>query len=313
MLPAKDDLRGIKEVARRCADKATLREELGDLLGCGEQGCAYSVVGNSNVVIKVTPLESRSAIESWLQEAHVGCTLGILGIAPRIYRSFECSGYGFIVMERLVDASRMPGPGGALIREYDDCDKKNKNWKSDCFKRDHISLMPPKIQKEFIDVFAKAIENGFLHMDNHIENIGFLLPSLKPCLFDFGFTQKRTLRGPDASMALAFSIGQILEHCPVEEMRITLFFATFCELIGIPNSVDALRTAYPMPRTKALLSSTLSSIKRKYFAQANADLYVGTECYAYVLGVPLEKRLTTMSSIFIDEIYDIRQNKYSRI
>ena len=312
-MPAKDDLRGIKELADRCSSSANLEQHLGDLLGCGEQGCAYSVVDNKDIVIKVTPLQNREDLKVWSSEALIGCTLGSINLAPKIYRSFDCSGYGFIVMERLSDAAKMPAAlGHAVIREYDaGCDRSNKSWKADCFKKDHLSRMPVEIQKEFINVFRKAIENGFLHMDNHIENIGFL-PNLQPCLFDFGFTQRRHLRASDALMALAFSIGQVLEHCPVEELQSTQFFATFCEIIGLPNSLEDLKKNYQNPRSTADTKKTLAKIKQKYVNELNGDVYVGTICYAHILGVPLERRFSGVISIFSDEIYLIRQNKFMK-
>jgi len=289
------------DIANRCLSASDFRFALGHILGCGEQGCAYSISDDPTKVIKITPFKSADQREAWINEVKIGCELGHLGVAPIIFKSFQCSAYGFIVMSKLMDATK--NPDGRQVRIYDaSCDRLKSDWKSECDKLDHLSVMPEDIQKAFVEVLQVAIDHNFVHMDNHIENIGYLTDgrSIKPCLFDFGFTQRRHMTPDIKKYALAFSIAQILEHCPYEEMQRTYFFRAFLEILGLRDL-----SGFQVPARR---SDSLAIIKANYNETPNADIILGTLCYCYIL--PLEKPTPARGSIFLDAIYEIRGGKF---
>ena len=197
-------------------------------LGCGEQGCTYALVQNPDKVIKITPFwdtkeekparaDMKENADKWYNEACLGEFLGEIEerIAPRIHQFFECDDHGYIIMEKISVAEkfyvRQKGREQlVIIREKEDGVV------------DHINLMPAAMQYGFIEKLTVMISNGFIHMDNHIGNLGFIFGSTTtPILFDFGFTVQRELSKADKSWALAFSLFQIIEHCPQEEVEQT--------------------------------------------------------------------------------------------
>jgi hypothetical protein len=256
------------------------------------------VADDANAVIKITPLSDDESARAWENEAAIACAIGDAGAAPKIYRTFQCNKFGFIVMERLIDGRKLPN--GTVIREYP-CGNKNE-----CDPVDHLERMPENIQAGFIRALETSIRAGYMHMDNHLENIGYLGPDHRPCLFDFGFTQKRTFLGRDFGFAMAFSLGQILEHAPVVDMSETLFFRDFLRVLGV-DSMAAMKKQFPPSKNnKATLARFKTMAQDLSENKRNADVYVGTYCYAQVLSMPLDKRSATT---YMDIIYTIRQGK----
>lgn len=271
-------------------------------LGCGEQGCTFSLVEDPSHVIKVTKLKNAKDKKLWNQEACVGKQLGNLGIAPAIPSFFECASYGYIVMDILKDAKKLPD--GTVIRV------KNEGGAVDYMKR-----MPAVTQMGFVKALSTMIQHGFIHMDNHIENLGFI--GNKPVVFDFGFTQKREFDAEDKLWALSFSLFQMIEHCsntemmcgPVWDIATAILrndgMVKWDRLDSVKGmSLEELKKAYPKPN-----KNTLSQIKEAASAISphNADIVVGAMCYAIVMQTDLPARYEVEP--FYEVIYKIRTGK----
>jgi hypothetical protein len=288
------------DIKQECLMKAE-KIHYGDKLGCGEYGCAYAVMERGDQVVKITAFNDDLTEDKWYQEACLGSHLGSLGIGPTVHNFFVCNGTGFILMARLTDATKFyvnkkGGPKIVVVRDKD---------------IDHIGLMPVKMQLGFVEKLYDMIEAGFIHMDNHIANIGFT--GTEPILFDFGFTQERKWEDTyDKEQALAFSIFQILEHCPLDEVEDTTFFKiatsvvngtykwgdNFAELEGM--TLEELEADYPQ-------AAKLSQIKKKGSSLgSNKDIYVGNMCYATIMTMEREDRY---DSPLYGAIYAIRRGE----
>ena len=288
------------DIKQECLMKAE-KIHYGEKLGCGEYGCAYSVMERGDQVVKITTLGAGVTEDKWYQEACLGAHLGSLGIGPVVHNFFVCNGSGFILMARLTDATKFyvnkkGEPTLVTVR--------NKGI-------DHISLMPVKMQLGFVQKLYDMIEAGFIHMDNHLGNIGFT--GKDPILFDFGFTQERVWSSDvDKEWALAFSIFQILEHCPLEEVEDTALFKIvtsilngvytwgddFTDLEGL--TLEDVKDIYPH-------ETKLAQIKKKASpSDSNKDIYAGTMCYAAIITMDIEDRY---ESPLYSAIYAIRQGK----
>jgi tRNA A-37 threonylcarbamoyl transferase component Bud32 len=254
-------------------NKPCTKFPLGLKLGCGEQGCAYKY--EANKVVKVTPLKNEAEADKWLDEACIGNKMSGLGIAPEVFDYFTCDNNGYIEMQPLKDAQSLPD--GTVIRS------KAKDGVVD-----HVSRIPTALQVKIVNLLKKMVDNGFIHMDNHVENMGFV--KKRPVLFDFGFTQERNF-GKDRDAALAFSIFQILEHAPWSEIKDTYFWS------------EARSLSPELP-------ATMAAFKPAALAQAhdakNVDVYVGCMCYLKLLPKPPASRYSDKA---MDLIYDIRQGK----
>jgi hypothetical protein len=250
----------------------------GKKLGCGEQGCAYTInpPGHPNTVLKKTKFGEVNETQ-WFNEACVGENLGHLGLAPRIYKYYKCRGHGYILMEMLTDVEHA-FPGITSSGE------------------DHVGLMPADVQTGFIDVLRKMILHGYIHMDNHLGNLGLIAG--KPVVFDFGFTLERWFTGRDAEAALAFSIFQMLEHTPTDELTQTVLWKVAKKLVAYNGN--------------ATVESMLRVAHKRADNHANVDVYVGCFCYLVVLQLPLrtKKGATRYQNAFYDLIYEIRKNKF---
>jgi hypothetical protein len=276
------------------------------LLGCGEQGCTYAISAREDAVVKISAFSNAAVQKQWHAEACLATYLGSLGVAPTVQRFFSCNGKGYIVMDRIVDAKSVVSG-----RKMVDIREKNKRTGE---KTDHISLMPVATQIGFAAKLYTLIDNGYIHMDNHIENLGFR--GRDPILFDFGFTQERTWGGPlDKAWALAFSLFQIIEHCPLAEVEGTEIFRLATAIISGTYTWGSrgLSTArgLTLAQLAALrLPTTLREIKalaaKKAESAINADVYIGTMAYAALIG--LEKAARYDHPLYA-VIYDIRTGK----
>lgn len=109
----------------------------------------------------------RKNLEDFKREACIGKILGDLDIAPKIYSCWTCDSmvnrkltkYGYYVMDRF-----------------------DGDWK---YKYDY-EKGPKQHQLELIRCLAIMVQNGYLHNDCHLGNIGFKGENV--ILFDFGFT-----------------------------------------------------------------------------------------------------------------------------
>ena len=269
----------------------------GPKLGCGEQGCTYE--DGETSVVKITKFGPKLTQAQWTREARIGAAIGALGVAPEIYRHYVCKGHGYIEMQKLRDAKRLPD--GTVIRA--------KDAKSGTV-TDHVDRMPAATQIGFLDVLRTIIDAGFVHMDNHIENLGFV--GRKPVIFDFGFTQERRMGPRDKALALGFSACQVIEHCAPAKIGATLFWATAMEALqGQPWPVlEKSKTITTVAQARALYGSkTLTELKKiaKDLSNTNTDLALGLLCYASLL---TEKtKAARYDSPLYDVIYKIRQGK----
>lgn len=294
----------------KCIYQVTSKHK-GAELGKGEQGIAYVF---DNLVIKVSKFKNIMDEKLWLDEACKSLDLGNLNIAPKIYRYFICGKNGFIVMDRLTTIKSMK------INSENEALKLMLNIKSDIVRYkivekgkttdsiDDLRLITPKQQLGFIHVLEIMINNNYIHMDNHIDNIGFI--GKNPIVFDFGFTQKREVI--DKRWALCFSIFQILEHCPVYILEQTDFYRVATACInnsykwGHPESGEGI----PLAKLLKSLNTTekeeeipfLKRITKDVFEndEVSPDLIVGSLAYAKIIGK--ENR----EGILLDLIYAIR-------
>lgn len=294
---------------------------LGPELGRGEQGIAYSVRENSNQVIKVTELPSQQAAEAWSRESCYSKDLGQLGVAPQIYNYYICNGTGFIVMERLVTIGAAYPDVREKLKIYDEDGSLivDDRGKPEYEVVDHVSLLPLEVQRGFVTACATMINYGYIHMDNHLDNVGFLM-NAKPILFDFGFTQKRDFSGPnDYEWALAFSIFQFLEHAPLDEIEETIFFqiinSIFNDALEGPAAVASFTSQdILMPLKKGEYAKRLATFKkiacRASNKPENADIALGALCYAMLVQLNRDDRY---ESPFYAIIYEVRTGKSPKI
>lgn len=301
------------DIKQECLMKAE-KIHYGQELGCGEFGCAYAVMERGDQVVKITTFNDVITEDKWYQEACLGSHLGSLNIGPTVHNFFVCNGTGFILMARITDAKKIyvnkkGKPTLVTIREIQTLENSNGNPYRDA--TDHITRMPTSLQLGFATKLYEMIEAGFIHMDNHIENIGF--SGKEPILFDFGFTQEREWEDTyDKEQALAFSIFQIIEHCPLDEVENTALFKIATSIINGTytwgdNFEDVkgmtladLQESYPH-------TSKVSQFKKKVEKfGSNKDLYWGNMCYATVITMEKTDRY---SSPLMTSIYNIRTNK----
>jgi len=258
----------------------------GEFLGKGEQGAAYVF---EKLVIKVTALNNAVDEKIWLDEACKGQDLGDLDIAPKIYRYFICGKNGFIVMDRLatVKSRKVKSQEEAftLMRTPSDVVRyKIADENGEVI--DDLRGLTREQQLGFITVLETMINNGYLHMDNHIDNLGFIAG--RPIAFDFGFTQKRATM--DRRWALCFSVFQILEHCPVGILEGTEFYrvATAClnntYTWGRPESGTAIPLTELADSAKELPFLTRITKEALASGDMSPDLKVGSLAYAKIIG-----------------------------
>lgn len=309
-----------------CIDAALAGKRRGRKLNCGEQGCAYMLDGAASHVIKVSEFKTEDAAPKWRAEACLGTDLGMLGVGPKIYRMFECRSRGYIVMDFLHVANKLLD--GTRIREKIITKPANEATKEEEEFRviDHIALMPSETQGGFVDVLARMVSAGYIHMDNHLDNLGYIGGS--PIAFDFGFTQSRAWGGKrDRLFALAFSLFNMLEHCPLEELFGTHIWRVASAILAnadvldwdaealmsdaAPMTAAQLSRAYPLPATKTAANALLRAFKKRAAEMANApanvDVYVGSMCYAMILQIGLPERYDVEP--FYTTIYRIRRGE----
>lgn len=289
-----------------CVQAAT-RKHKGKKLGQGEQGATYVF---ERLVIKISTVRGKSHEASWLAEACTGQAMGELGIGPRIHRHFLCGGHGFIVMDRLSPVAthrvrsdrvaqqvlltgRLHGTQmhkkGSVVRYVLPKDQPVQTL-------DDLSAMSRAHQQAYVQALEAMIDRGYIHMDNHVGNLGTIAG--RPVLFDFGFTQKRA--GMDRRWALCFSVFQILEHCPPQILKGTLFYRVVADcLYGRGPRGPAGDPLVKFNDMEYLQRLARDASKRN---MAHPDLYVGSWAYARLIDRELEDRPGPL----LDFIYLVR-------
>ena len=259
-------------------------------LGCGEQGCAYKL--SDTDVIKESPFTARFSKDQWLREACIGKELGLRGLAPKVFQFFECNSAGYIVLQKLQDAT-VWGPFQIRTESFVGFE-------------DHVSKIPKDIQIQFVRIFNDMARLSYIHMDSHLKNIGYIatcegdivkyvrdqrVDCIKPIVFDFGFTVQRSFSEDDIPYAVAFSCFQVLEHVPKSELPKTLMYSIATKLVpdAIPRTTDeAVRMAGTGP---------------------NADIRIGCLCYRGLFQMETTDRY--MSDLY-STVYQIRKGQFNQ-
>jgi len=147
-------------------------------LGRGDFGIAYELnPGAQNAaintalsptgqyVLKQITIISEKGRNDFINEVNIGIKLGDLGVSPKIYKSWFCRDstkrqlYGYYVMDKLSSV-----------------------WKGDY----GYQLGIKKHQEQLITAIEGMVNQGYLHQDCHVGNVGFVADNVK--LFDFGLT-----------------------------------------------------------------------------------------------------------------------------
>ena len=145
---------------------------------------------------------------------------------------------------------------------------------------DDLRNITPEHQLGLVSALEKIIANGYVHMDNHIENLGYI--QNHPILFDFGFTQYRP--SLDKRWALCFSIFQILEYCPESIVADTVLYRVASACVndsyvwGKPKSGTStqLENLYPVCGDTLLHFQEIAKILHTDESEVSSDLHLGT-------------------------------------
>ena len=298
-----------------CVD-VVLKKTLGMKLGQGEQGTVYAI---GEYVIKVTSLAKKGMENIWFEEVCKAQDLGELKIAPTIRRHFICNKHGFIVMDQLTPMKSMTvsNKKDAVIQMKKNKDVIRYKWKNENVYdfMDNISLLSQDTQVKFIQLLETMIENGYIHMDNHIDNLGYDSTTKQPIAYDFGFTQYREDMGgkDDMKWALCFTMFQILEHCPLNQIEMTLFYRVATGIINKSYKWGDAKSGKSIPLS--LLPAVIDKGQKepidflKFITDPKKikhlnypDVFVGSLCYAKIITQEKDDRDDT----YLDFIYLVR-------
>jgi hypothetical protein len=290
-------------------------------LGRGEQGVAFSMNRNAtgrNIstthVLKISELGTPAVRRTWEGEAKLSQVLGMAEIGPVIYDFWTCRGKGYILMQRMVgDLRHFRDAAGPISEKVTDADGDTIG------NIDHLNRVPESILRDYVNKLETLIGANYIHFDNHPGNLGLILTedgNTGGILFDFGFTRKvEGMSHADKYNALAFSIGQILEHMPKAELDSNYLFKILVSIdkgtyvFGSlePNvtaaDIAAFRTYYRIPAA-SLATDFTSEIREP--AGAKRPLYVGAKLYNYYLNMTDATKYDWPS---YNTIYKIRQGK----
>jgi serine/threonine protein kinase len=250
------------------------------VLGKGDLGIIYTTGDTTGILIKA---QSRDGDGD--AEAEMSYEMHRIGVGPEISGVFECGKRHYIMMEEIRTLKANPS-----------ADKMYEGFTD-------------KIQLGFVNKLKRMIDNGYIHCDNHEDNIGFNVDTDEPVLFDFGFTrhveaQLKSKRSKE--MALAFSVGILLQNVNRVE-KYNCWFQTFSNLID---------GTYDWKTGKCKRKNTKAWIGNHYRATDTDDILAVSETkyeyaarlYAYTFGITdFSKR---NESPAIDEIYTIRRNEH---
>ena len=266
--------------------KAFKNYKLTAFIDCGEYGCTFKT-DRAGRVVKVTNQYDSKTHKAWARESDIQKIAAKSGCAPRIFANEIRDSLGIVVMEEVEmvkDVRIIPEP----------CDKKLRDWRYNCHVYDDMSQLSNEAQYAFITTMIDMIAVGVVHLDNHMENMGFInRDATRPCFIDFGSAQLReNMSYFDRLWALAFSMGIILERTPPAMLVNTVFYQLFLKIWHISSA-----SQYHMILENAI-SSDIDKISPEYI-----DMYQGMYYYAKLLELNVPER---DQHKFTKTIYDIR-------
>jgi hypothetical protein len=237
-------------------------------------------------------------------------------IGPEIYDFWTCRGKGYILMQRMISDLR-----GFRDRLGPISDKiKDPETGETIANIDHLNRVPETILRDYVKQLEIMIAADYIHFDNHPGNLGLISKedgSIGGILFDFGFTRKvEGMSHADKYNALAFSIGQILEHMPLAELDSNYLFKI---LVSIDKGTYDFRSLEP-----AVTDADIRAFREYYRIPAgsiavditpeirtpaglNRQLYIGAKLYNYYFNLPDDIRYSWPS--YFNTIYKIRQGR----
>lgn len=239
-------------------------------LGSGEYGNVYALEKNSQKVVKISFLggNRKDIKKTWNSEVQMQKELSELKLAPKIIDSALCENEnGIIIMERIYGTLRKK-----LLDEYGNAG----------------ACIPVELQKEIIPLLFKAVDNGYIHMDNHTDNIG-LLKNGKPILIDFGFTVKRDLSPLAKIAAHIFSLYVLIEqmdlNCYDESGPILNTIEEGFKKLGLPYSNNSNNNK----KTKIISKPTALKIGKTILPEW-PELIVAILFYRDLVKIPFDDR-----------------------
>ena len=326
--PCKKNIKNVGKSVSECVSNV-LKKTMGKKLGQGEQGVVYVL---DDLVLKVTSLKQTSE-DVWFRETCLSERMGDLKIGPKIHGHFVCNDNGYIVMDRLTpigskmvkskkEAKEMVRKKG---KEKEEVILRYKWYEDDMLDfLDDLSMMSDKEQKEFVRVFERMVENDYVHMDNHLDNIGYESSSHKAIAYDFGFTQHREgMTKKEKEWALCFTMFQLLEHCRLDIIESTVFYRVATALMNDTYEWGKVESGRKMSLSELFgYIKKMSGVKeggdalsivekliekKKGGNNKNYDMFIGSVCYGLVLRDEKKER----DNDLMDLIYLIRNPKSS--
>lgn len=151
-------------------------------------------------------------------------------------------------------------------------------------------------------------------MDNHIENLGYVMRDgvSVPVLFDFGFTKEFKLSENDKRYALALCCFITIEHQKLKTMAETEFFQVGMEsLFGAKEDRSPWQTSDLDGLTKG---KTIEQLIFETGGAESSNIHIqkAALAYLYLLGLERVKRYNSpmyKSPMYV-YIYEIRQGNY---
>lgn len=180
--------------------------KIGKKLGSGEYGDVYDIVDQPDKAIKV--LKDNNYLDDFQTEINLATQIGQLGVGPKIFDSgfFDETKTYFYVMEKLENI---------YLEKY--------------------KCKPPcrECQEKIIGVFEFLIIKGWIHHDNHRNNVGFS-KSNAIRIFDFGFSKNYQIPLNLRAIVLAYYLyifieGELMD-CDEEAIDKNLFYDVIYEI-----------------------------------------------------------------------------------
>lgn len=140
------------------------------LLGEGDNGTVYET--DHGMAVKEQILKGSFQVKQFIKEAQISKKFADLHLGPKIYTAWlESSAANRYVVGKLLMEK--------IVTTYEKKYLKPKN----------VTYPDAACQEKIVALFEHMIQNGYLHEDNHVGNIGFLKNG-QIVLIDFAFARK---------------------------------------------------------------------------------------------------------------------------